>query len=57
MLEGKSWSDYTNLLSPKDSKKVRMKKVYWIKCDRYRKFKKPKMSNIFDKTFLFFVEQ
>ena len=32
-----------------------MKKVYWIKCNRSRKFKKPKISNIFDKTFLLFV--
>ena len=27
-----------------------MKKIYWIKCIKYRKFKNPKILYIFDKT-------
>ena len=27
-----------------------MKQIYFIKCKKYRKFKKPKISYIFDKT-------
>ena len=27
-----------------------MKKIYCIKCNKYRKFKNPKISYIFDKT-------
>ena len=32
-----------------NSKKVDMKKIHWIVCDEYRKFKDPKVSYIFEK--------
>ena len=32
-----------------DLKKVRMKKIYCIACNMYRKFKNPEISYIFDK--------
>ena len=37
-----------------DLKKVRMGKIYCIKCKKYKKFKKPKISYICDKTLLLF---
>ena len=32
------------------SKKVTMKKIYFIRCNEYRKFKNPKIAYTFDKT-------
>ena len=44
MQKGDSLLDYTNLFSPNnyennDSRKVNMKTIYCIKCNKYRKFK------------------
>ena len=63
MLEGKSLLDYTNLFSPNEfeknknntkifsiTKKIKMKKIYCVICGKYRKFEKPKISYIFEKT-------
>ena len=55
---GKEQKDNTKIFSI-DSKKVKMKKVYCVKCNKYRKFKKPNISYTFYKTlvqfFLLFV--
>ena len=32
-----------------------MKKMHCIQCNKYRKFKKPKTSNIFEKTLFFSI--
>ena len=63
MLESKILLDYINLFCPNEykendrikikyfsiSKKVKMKKVYWVICGKYRKFKNLKISYIFEK--------
>ena len=63
-LKGKSLLDYTNLFSPNEYQKkdkiiikyfqwfekVKMKKRYCVKCNKYWKFKKRKISYSFDKT-------
>ena len=46
---GKEQKDNTKIFSI-DSKKVKMKKVYCVKCNKYRKFKKPNISDTFYKT-------
>ena len=38
-----------------NSKKGQDEKSYCIKCNKYRKFKKPKISYIFDKTLVVFI--
>ena len=63
MLEDKSLLDYTNLFFPNEfdknknntkifsiAKKIKMKKIYSVICEKYRKFEKPKRSYIFEKT-------
>ena len=64
MLKLKSLLEYTNLTSPNKyekndkvilkffsiTKKVKMKTLYRLICGKYRKFKNPKISNIFEKT-------
>ena len=35
-----------------NSKKVHMKKIHWIVYDKYRKFKNPKVSYIFEKAWV-----
>ena len=32
-----------------------MKKIYWVICGKYRKFKKPKKSSIFERTLVFSI--
>ena len=61
MLKGKSLLDYTNLFYPNDyekndkkKKKIFsitkiMKKLYWVICGKFRKFKKHKISYILEK--------
>ena len=46
---GKERKDNTKIFSI-DSKKVKMKKVYCVKCNKYRKFKNPKIWYTFCKT-------
>ena len=63
MLEDKSLLDYTNLFFPNEfhknenntkifsiAKKIKMKKIYSVIREKYRKFEKPKRSYIFEKT-------
>ena len=66
MLKVKSLLDYTNLFSPNKNQKngknntklfsitnkVKMNKIYFIICGKYKKFKNPKLSYIFEKTIL-----
>ena len=63
MLKVKSLLDYTNLFSPNKNQKngknnsklfsitnkVKMNKIYFIICGKYKKFKNPKLSYIFKK--------
>ena len=42
--------DYTDLFSPND-----YEKLYWIFCGKYRKFKKPKISYILEKTLVLYI--
>ena len=52
IIKDKSLLDYTNLFSPNDYEKnykifsvtKKMKKLYCIICDKYRKYEKPKIS-------------
>ena len=69
MLTGKTLQYYTNLVSSNKYekndkiilkysqllKRVRWKKVYCIICIKYRKFKKPKITYIFEKTLVLFI--
>ena len=58
MLKGKSLLDYTNLFSPNDyetndkifSITKKIKKSYCVICGKYRKFEKPKISYLLEKT-------
>ena len=60
ILKGESLLDYTNLFSPNnyeknDNTKIfsitkKMKKKYCIICSKYRKFEKPKISHLLEKT-------
>ena len=63
MLEDKSLLDYTNLFFPNEfdknknntkifsiAKKIKMKKIYSVICEKYIKFEKPKISYIFENT-------
>ena len=62
MLEGKSLLDYTNFFSPNDYEKndkiisnifsitKKMKKLYCVIYGKYRKFEKPKISCLLEKT-------
>ena len=58
MVRGKHLLDYTNLFSPNDyenndkifSVTKRMKKLYCVISSKYRKFEKPKIPCIFEKT-------
>ena len=57
MLKGRGLLDYTNLFSPHryekndkiilkfsmDSKKIKIIKIYCLVCNKYRKFKNPKI--------------
>ena len=57
MLKGRGLLDYTNLFSPNryekndkiilqfsmDSKKIKIIKIYCLVCNKYRKFKNPKI--------------
>ena len=68
MLKGKIFLDYTNLFSPSDYekndkriktffllidfKKVRMTKIHFTKCKKYKEFKMPKIAYICNKTLL-----
>ena len=65
MPNSKGLLDYGNLFSPNEYEKndkillkyfkVKMKRIYCIKCDKYRKFKNPKISCIFDKTVVLYI--
>ena len=59
MLKGKRFLDCTHLFSPNDTKinntKIfsmikKMKELYCIICGKYRKFEKPKISYLLEKT-------
>ena len=45
----KEWQNNIKIFST-DSKKVKIKKIYFIICLKYKKFKNCKRSHIFDKT-------
>ena len=53
MLKGKSFWKYKNFSI--NSKKVKMEKIYCIFCGKYRKFKNPKVSYVFQKTLVLFI--
>ena len=58
MLKGKSLLGYKILFYAKIfsiTKKVQMKKLYCVVCSKYRRFKKPKLSYIFEKTLVLSV--
>ena len=62
MLEGKSLLDYKNFFSPNHYEEIdkrilkyfqllkRWKKIYCVTCGKYRKFERPKISYILEKT-------
>ena len=56
MLKGKSLLNYTNLFEKRIKLKGWDEKIYCVICGKYRKFKNPKISYIFEKSLvLFFI--
>ena len=67
MLKGKTLLDYTNLFSPNSYEKndkiilkhfqelKKMNEIYCVICGKYRKFEKPEMSYILEKTLVLFI--
>ena len=62
LLKGKSFPDYANFFSPNDHKNndkiiltKKMKKLYCFICRKYKKFEKPKISYLLEKTFVLSV--
>ena len=66
MLKGNSLLDYMNSFSPseyemndkiilkyfRELKMFKVKKIYWIKCKKYKKFENPEISYLFYKTLI-----